>query len=335
MSATPRAVRKQAAEADRLLKELSAKPGETVVQDATPAAGEPAPAAATPPAATDNMQPATANMQPVAATPPAAPQGSEAPEDFRQKYSTLKGKYDKEMAEMRVLVAEQAEQIRSLEQLVEQATAARPAPAMPGRTVESKLIKPEEEDEYGKEFFDVVGRRAREIIDAELAPLRDKLQQTVNREVKLTEEQKRINVQTALDEHVPNWGQLNTDARFLAWLAERDVFSGEVKQVLLTKAFQAGDAARVVGFFKAFQEDSGGTPTPAARQPAVDPGTLVAPGTPKGGSGPMEAPGGARVWTQAEIGAFYADVRRGKIPAERKAQIEAEIIKAAAEGRVR
>lgn len=325
MSATPRAVRKQAAEADRLLKELSAKPGETVVADAPPApAAEPAALAA--------PAPAPAEPTVVAVQPPAP--AAEPQDDYKQRYSTLKGKYDKELAEMRVLAAEQAEQIRQLEQLVEQATAARPTPTF-GKSPESKLIKPEEEDEYGKEFFDVVGRRAREIMEAELGPLKEKLQQSSNREVKLTEEQKRINVQSALDEHVPNWGQLNTDPRFLAWLAERDVFSGQVKQVLLTKAFQEGDAARVVQFFKAFQEDSVGTPTPAARTPSVDPGTLVAPGTPKGGSGPMEAPGGARVWTQAEISEFYANVRRGKVPAERKALIEADIIRAAAEGRVR
>jgi hypothetical protein len=324
MSATPRAVRKQAAEADRLLKELSAKPGETPPEAPPPTTDNMAPAAAPTPPAVDNIAPAAAP------TPPPA----EPMEDFKQRYTVLKGKYDKEIAEMRVTIAEQAEQIRSLESLVEQATAARPTPTF-GKAPESKLIKQEEEEEYGKEFFDVVGRRAREIIDAELAPLRDKLQSAASREVKLTEEQKRINVQTALDEQVPNWGTLNTDSRFLAWLAERDVFSGEVKQVLLTKAFQAGDAARVVGFFKAFQEDSSGTPTPGARNPSVDPGTLVAPGTAKSGAGPMDAPGGARVWTQAEISAFYADVRRGKVPAERKAQLEADIIRAAAEGRVR
>lgn len=330
MSATPRAVRKQAAEADRLLKELSAKPGETVVTDPPPAAAGDTPPAA-PPAPPAAAAPEQSFTPPAPATAPAP--ATEPVEDFKQKYSALKGKYDKEMAEMRVALAEQAETIRSLEQLVEQATAARPTPTM--KPVDSKLIKPEEEEEYGKEFFDVVGRRAREILESELAPLREKLQKNETREVKLTEEQKRINVQTALDEHVPNWGQLNTDARFLAWLAERDVFSGEVKQVLLTKAFRDGDAARVVGFFKAFQEDSAGTPTPAARTPSVDPGTLVAPGIAKGGSGPSEAPGGAREWTQAEISAFYSDVRRGKVPAERKAQIEAEIIRAAAEGRVR
>lgn len=325
MSATPRAVRKQAAEADRLLKELAAKPGETVVEDAPAAEPPKEPVKDT---VDQRMEPA-----PVAPAP-AAPAAPAPDEDYKQRYGVLKGKYDKEMAEMRVLVAEQAEQIRSLEHLVEQATAARDAVPSSSKPT-SKLIKDEEEEEYGKEFFDVVGRRAREIVEAELGPLREKLQREAGREVKVTEEQKRVTVQSALDEAVPNWGEINTDQRFLAWLAERDVFSGEVKQVLLTKAFKAGDAARVVGFFKAFQEDSGRTPTPAARQPAVDAGTLVAPGTPKGGPGPSDAPGGARVWTQAEISEFYANVRRGKIPAERKAQIEAEIIKAAAEGRVR
>jgi hypothetical protein len=149
----------------------------------------------------------------------------------------------------------------------------------------------------------------------------------------VSEEQRKQAIAEALTDSVPGWEAINTSQDFLAWLGNRDVFSGKVKRELLTEAFQDGDAARVVGFFKAFQEDSASAPAPTARTPSVDAGTLVAPGTPRSGS-PAEAPGGGRMWTQAEVSQFYADARRGRIPAERKAQIEKEIIRAAAEGRV-
>jgi hypothetical protein len=48
-----------------------------------------------------------------------------------------------------------------------------------------------------------------------------------------------------------------------------------------------------------------------------------------------EAPGGKRIWTQAEIAWFYSQARRGKVPADEKLRLEADILEAAREGRVR
>lgn len=329
MSATPRAVKRQVEEANRLLASLAAKPGEA----------PPAPAGDAPPPPTDNMQAPTDNTPPAAAPPvttvsdapppPPAPAAEPAP-DFQQKYAVLKGKYDKEIPELKATVSELVERNRQLEQMLAQ-LAERSAPPVAPTT--SKLIKPEEEAEYGTEFFDVVGRRAREILEAELAPLRSQVQQANAHKGRVSDEERKQTIAEALTENVPGWEAINTSQQFLAWLADRDVFSGKVKRELLTEAFQNGDAARVVQFFKAFQEDPASAPAPAARTPSVDAGTLVAPGTPRGGS-PAEAPGGGRMWTQAEVSQFYADARRGRIPAERKAQIEKEIIRAAAEGRV-
>lgn len=325
MSATPRAVKRQVEEANRLLASLAAKPGEAppAGEPETPpaAAADPAPAAAPTPPATDNMAPAAAP------TPP--PVVEQAP-DYQQKYAVLKGKYDKEIPELKATVSELVEKNRQLEHMLAQ-MAERSAPPVAPST--SKLVKPEEITEYGEEFFDVVGRRAREILEAELAPLRSQVQQANAHKGRVSDEERKQTIAEALTEQVPGWEAINTSQQFLAWLADRDVFSGKVKRELLTEAFQNGDAARVVQFFKAFQEDPASAPAPAARTPSVDAGTLVAPGTPRSGS-PAEAPGGGRMWTQAEVSQFYADARRGRIPAERKAQIEKEIIRAAAEGRV-
>lgn len=323
----PRAVLRNAAEADRLLKELTAKPGET------PPAAEPGPEptpgdAVTPePVVANDAAPAApADPTPMEPTPPAEP----VADDFKQKYSVLRGKYDKEIPELKAQISELLDTNRRLERMVEQAAARMTeAPAAKGK----EYIKPEEKEEYGDDFFDVVGRRAREVYEAEISRLNERIDQLSGKSKRVDAETARQKVFTALDEKVPNWQAINGDTKFLAWLADADVFSGRTKRELLSEAFENNDAARVVGFFRAFQEDSP-APAPAARQPVVDAGTLVAPGAPRSGA-PVDAPGGGRLWTEAEISQFYADVRRGKVSPEDRKRIEADIFKAAAEGRVR
>jgi hypothetical protein len=228
--------------------------------------------------------------------------------------------------------------IRQLETLLSQVSTAPPAAPAAGTPYPrgEPLIRPEEEEEYGKEFFDVVGRRAREIVSPEVTELKKQvadLTARVGHSARVEAEQSRGTVIDALNEGVPGWERINTDQTFLAWLAGRDVFSGRLKRELLTEAFESNDAARVVKFFKAFQEDSP-APAPVARTPSVDAGTLVAPGATRSGA-PADAPGGTRIWTQAEISQFYAAARQRKISPEEKIRVESEIIRAAAEGRVR
>lgn len=335
----PRAVKRQAEEADRLLRELSAKPGEEIPP--VPAEPNPTPAAAASTTVTDAGAPQPA----VPSTPQPEPsqqgqQPAPADDDFRQRYLVLKGKYDKEIPELKIALSDALEQNRELRSMLEQQShLTRPQPPAVTRNGNgnnhSKLIKPEEEEEYGKDFFDVVGRRAREIAEEMVEERLSKLnlQQQPTRSPQQQAEDNKERVRAALESSVPGWVEINQSQNFLAWLADVDVFSGKMKRELLTDAFKAGDAARVVSFFKAFQEDSAGTPTPTARTPSVDAGTLVAPQTSLSGN-PVDAPGGTRIWTQAEIAEFYAEVRRGRIPPDRKNATEREIIRAAAEGRV-
>jgi hypothetical protein len=322
--AKPRAVIRNAAEADRLIRELNAKPGETV---------DPG----TPPAPVDEAPPAPVVANDAAPADPAPPVVAEQPtaepvaDDFRQKYNVLRGKYDKEIPELKAQISELVDTNRRLEKMVEQAAEKMTAPA--AKPSDKHYIKPEEREEYGEEFFDVVGRRTREVYEDKIAQLEAKLDRLTGQKTRLSAEEAKQQVFSALDENVPNWKDINGDQNFLAWLADRDVFSGRMKRELLSEAFENNDAARVVGFFKAFQEDSP-APAPAARTPSVDAGTLVAPGAPRAGA-PVDAPGGGRIWTEQEIGQFYADCRRGKVSPEDRKRIEADIFKAAAEGRVR
>lgn len=334
----PRPAQKQVDEANALLASLTTKPGEpTQTTPATSAVPEATPAApVATPAATTPVTPVT--PEPAATTTPAEP-------DYKQMYGVLKGKYDKEVPELRAQIGEIDEKFRQTEQLLLQAneriTTSQQTHTAPkvGELPPPGSFTEEEMREYGPEFFNVVARRAQEIVDAQFGPLKKQLEEAnirAGRDAKIDAERARANLFLALDTEVPAWGTINTDPAFLAWLAETDVFSRQTKRELLTEAFQALDAARVVRFFKAFQEDSARRSTPAARIPSVDPGTLIAPGVPRNTGAPAAAPGGDdRVYTQQEIADFYTAARRGKIPPDEKARMEVIFTRAAAEGRVR
>jgi hypothetical protein len=120
---------------------------------------------------------------------------------------------------------------------------------------------------------------------------------------------------------------------------------------MLAQAYKSQDLPRVVAFFTGFMKEHAAlapsaqqTPTPAGQpQPGTPPVTLAslaAPGTGVGGPANASAPnetGQQRVYTQAEIGAFYRDVQRGAYKgrdADKKA-IENDIFLAQKQGRVR
>jgi hypothetical protein len=349
----PRAVRKQVDDANKLLAELAAKPGEgqPVAEPAKEPAKEPVkaadPAVAAP---AEPAKPAAPEATPAptqAPTKPAEPTVAELTKQLEQanaKYATIKGKYDKEIPELRVALAEAQETNRQnselLRQLADKNRETKPAADKKAGLPKPESFTKEELDEYGVEFMDIVGRRAREIAGAEVSQLKkqvEDLTSKLSRDARVDQERTRQSVLEALNEQVPEWINQNTDVKFLAWLDEADVFSGRKKRELLTEAFENNDAARVVRFFKAFQEDAAPAPAPVARTPSVDAGTLVAPGTPRN-AGTTAAPGGEeRVWTQQEIADFYAKSRRGfyKHNPVEKARIEREIVKAVSEGRLR
>jgi hypothetical protein len=148
---------------------------------------------------------------------------------------------------------------------------------------------------------------------------------------------------------VPNWKQINTNPRFIAWLGLPDVYSGQVRKAMLNAAFQAASAPRVIAFFKGFIADEVATghisaapptePQPAAapRQPAVPLSTLTAPGRAKPATGDTQVPVDKPIYTRTQIAKFYSDVRRGAYLGREqdKATEEAKIFAAQNDGRVR
>lgn len=347
MSALPKEVRKKIEAAEKAHKELYGPKD--------PAAPAPDPAPADPQAIVNDIN-ATPTPDPKdlgvadpapADPPPADPAPTPDPaeeETFKAKYHTLQGKYDAEVPRLHNEVKALHEQISSLQQLLasmKQPEAA-PEPVAPNP---STLLKPEEIEEFGPELIDVINRVAKGVVSPEVQKLREENAQLTSQlgEVQThTAENARSRMYSTLTTTVPTWEQINTSPEFLTWLEKLDVFAGVRRGDLLKQAFEANDTARVVAFFEGYQNEhaalSPNTPPTAApegKKPAVDMATLAAPGRPKGG-GAERTQDGKRKWRQAEITAFYADVRRGvyKKDAKTKDTIEKDIIAAGREGRI-
>jgi hypothetical protein len=325
-SLIPTAARKQVKEANRLIAELNSKPGDA------PPAGETGP---------DGL-PSVTVTPPVHAKPARAAAAETPPEDFEAKYKVLQGKYNAETAEMRRQIQETQGLLQQVvtAQSVAKATApaAPAAPLKPEERFRSMGVSDKELADYGVELVDLMERVANATSGAELQRLRKEvsdLKGNVQNVGTVVAQSAQDKVYAALFQQVgPEWPAINESPEFLAWLEDVDVFSGTTKLAGLQHAFRTNDATRVVAIFKAFV--SGKTLAGSTSQgPAVARETLIAPGSARGGTG--EAPGSTdgRIWSEGEIRDFHQRVRKGKIPVDEAAAIEAEIHRAMLENRIR
>jgi hypothetical protein len=225
-------------------------------------------------------------------------------------------------------------------------------PAAPTPKPKPQLIKPEELSDYGDEFFDVVGRKARE----ELVPVVDELSERIKRIEsgqqavgQVVEQTQKRGLYDALYEEVPEWKELNYHPAFINWLAVPDPYSGRQRHEMLKEAFSRHDADRVVNFFKGFLTEATGTPPNGSRPQGQSapplPGNGQASGKPsleqfaapgRARSAPQILPPDKPMYTRAWIAKFYADQRSGKYrgrEAEADA-VERDIYQAQHEGRI-
>lgn len=269
-----------------------------------------------PPAPKQEEQPPAPEPQPEPKKDePPAPQPTPTPEDesWKRKYEVLEGKY---RAELPRVIAENRDlkgQVADLQKQIESMKST-PAP--------SKL-KPEEIEEYGDKFIDVVKRAASEVVPQDVDQVRTKVQQLEAQSQRLV----RDKFFEDLGRLAPQWEQLNEDQGFLSWLAGVDPLTGMSRQDLFDQASASYDSWRVANFFKSYGSENPkpvqADPDPLAEQ--VEPSTqrVVTP------------PPAKKNWTTQEITAFYAGVRSGQYGREDAARIEADIFAAQREGRIK
>jgi len=308
MSSLPRAVLEAEEKANRLHEELlnkqqaPANNGETT-QPNEPPAGDP-PAANDPPPV---QPPATNDSQ----TPPASGQD----ENWEHRFKVLQGKYNAEIPRLAGENKELKTKLQEIEVSLDQLKN-KPEP----------LVKPEEIEEYGEGLIDVARRIAREELagkDAEIRQLKTQLDLISN----VTTQKVETDFFSSLVSMVPDWEQVNQDPKFLTWLDEVDELTGQTRQTLLSNAEKSRDAARTAKFFLAYKKTSTSwaANSTAALESQLTPSTNKAP----------NAPPAKKIWTRAEVSDFYARSRRGEVSDADAIAIEADIMSAQIEGRIR
>jgi hypothetical protein len=303
MSALPVAVQRQLDEAKQIEEQMRA-----------PAADAPAP----------DQQPAEDAPASSAPADPTPPQPKAEDHDWQQRFLTLQGKYNAESARSveahRALQAQVDELTRKLEQ----------KPVEPPKPV----VSDEDKQAFGEDLLNTVERIA-------TAKVQTMEQQLAQRDTVIAELQAQLGMVASsagkrdffsdLDRGMPDWEQTNADPDFFQrWLMEVDPMTGHMRKAILDAHVQAKDVERTLGVFRAYRAAVAkpAVPTPNPLEKQVAPSRNDSGGAPPAGNEP-------KIWMQAEIAAFYDQVRRGQITPEVAARMEADIMQAAGDGRIR
>lgn len=285
------------------------------------------------------------------------------------RFKVLQGKYNAEVPRLHQQVKEKDQTVRALQdqlaatQALLAGLSQPPAPAQVHQ--DARLVTDKEVTEFGADLIDVVRRVATEVVQPRIRTLEEQFRpvaQTVQQMAPVVQHTQQESQQTAvdlaqekfyngLDSAVTNWEQINIAPEFQTWLEQVDPYAGAQRGAMLAAAYKAYDLPRVVAFFTGFMKEHAAvaptgqqqTPTPAGQTqpgtPQVSLASLAAPGTGVGGPTNAGAPNetGQRVYTRAEISAFYTDVQkgvyRGRV-AEKEA-LERDMFLAGKTGRVR
>jgi len=300
----PRAVLEAEEKANRLQEELlkaQQQPTEGNQNQSDPPPADPP---------TDPVPPA--NQE--GSTPPPAPGADETVE---HRYKVLQGKYNSEVPRLSAENKDLKSRLQQLEHDLEVLKNTKPPEA---------LVKPEEIEQYGEGLIDVARRIAREELAGKEAEI-DALKARIDSLTNVTTQNVEAGFFKSLTEMVPDWEQINQDNKFLAWLEEIDELTGESRQSLLSRAEKSRDAARTAKFFNAYKKTS--STWAANNTQALD--SQIAPPTNKA----PNTPPAKKIWTRGEVSDFYARMRRGEIEDKDAVAIEADIMAAQIEGRIR
>lgn len=322
----PAAIQAQLDQADAIQAHLSAP--------AAPAATAPVPADSTPAATVSGPTdtPFHDAAAPVPAQAPAAAPAAPQSPDWEQRHRTLQGKYDAEVPRLHGQIRELAGQLKVATDSLDALRQAQATPATPAQP----LVTPKDEEVFGSDLIDLIGRRATEIanaqtaaLQAQVAALESRLGQTSQRQEVSDDDR----FYATLGQLVPDYRDVNTDPRWLAWLGEVDQLTGLTRQKYLDNAAASRDAARTATIFKTFKASL--PQVPVAETPAQELQRQVAPSRSSASAAPAADTAATRVWTSKELDTFYKQVRLREIGPKDAERIEAEINRAMAEGRVR
>lgn len=325
MADLPRAVQAQVEAANAMLAQANGAPEQGIGGNPVDLATLAQPKPAEPPKV---EQPA-----PEVEVAPVVKQEPPKPEAWEAKYKTLQGLFNAEVpklqGQVKELTARLNEAIGQIEKTnKQQQTQEQTKPS----------VDPKDVENFGSDLVDMVQRVAQQMlgnvatkVDGVVSGFEQRIA-SLERTLKSTSQTVAVTAEdsffTRFAAAVPEWEQINSDERFLAWLGEVDPLLGQPRQVALTAAQQNLDVARTVAIFNAYKATLPKVETktnPVGKQVSPSTTASVAPT-------PSEKP----TVTQKQIVDFYDARRRGEFRGrdEEASRIEAFINSAIAEGRV-
>ena len=321
----PKRIQAQLEQADALLAQQSGGAPPVEVQQPQEPQEEVVPVVNEPQASTPPVAPVDTVVEPTTPTTPVDP--------WEHRFKTLQGIHNAQMRDFR---ERESELTSRLTALAEKVATGRPAETQP----EANPTIGKHEENFGADMVGMV----RDVVSTMFMP---QVQEVLNRLADLETQFKGTTQaveQTALEvfqdklaKLVPDWQTVNTDMGFLEWLAQKDPFSGVIRQQVLTDAGNKLDADRVAAVFNAYKaliQPPAQTPTPQAPKPP----SLESQVSPRASApAPVQPNPQPTFVSEKDVLNFYADVRAGKYrgnPAEQN-RLEAYFNQALAEGRIR
>lgn len=261
---------------------------------------------------------------------PTEPTVTEVSDDFKQKYNTLRGKYDAEVPRLHQQVKELVGELDALKSKLEKANE---TPEQPTEPV--SLVTDEDREEFGDDLIDVTRRVAREVAaeyevkldaaNAEIAALRDQIANTGTQITEMSFEQQ-------LARAVPDFEVINKSPEWVAWLNEYDPILRGPRRLAAQEAFNTGDVDAISDYVKMFKGVQEPEPSKQKRQKELE--SQMTPERNVSNSQPKTTE--KKLYTKAQADALWEGVQKALKAGEfdKAEKLEAQITQAYLEGRV-
>lgn len=241
-----------------------------------------------------------------------------------QRWRVLQGMIDKK-----------DDEIQSLRTLLAQISVGKQEPAQ-AKDTQPIGVTQTDISEYGDDIIGVMGRKASQVANDMLEPLRRELQElkaSLSNVATTTVHSAQEQFNMALTATVPDWRTINKDPAFIQWLSKPAPFSNKPKMDMLHEAYNMLDTQSVAQFFLAYQAETN-PPAEQIAAPAPNPNKLVAPGRSKAPTNSAGNTVAGRMWTRDDIAKLYDNKMAGKIGQKEFDELERDIFKAMRENRV-
>ena len=259
----------------------------------------------------------------------------EVSESFKQKYATLRGKYDAEVPRLHQQVKELTDQMNAIR---EEAHAAKKVEAEKPKEKVSYVTDADRE-EYGDDLIDFQRRVAKEVSQdyEERFEQQSRVIQDLQSKISNTDSQVgEVGFTQKLNALVPGFDQLDNDERWVAWLNEIDPMTRGPRRDQAQAAFNSGDAEAVAHYVSLFR----GSIEPVAngksdRQTELE--KQVTPSRSASTVASKSSNNSSKVYSEKELDRGWTKIRdlnsQGKYDDAEK--LEAELTVAYMEGRVK